>query len=297
MSGPGLAGLLLAATLAGAQLEARLSPGQITVGDRVEVELLVRTAGDAEAHELEPPAWGDSWGEAEILALAALERSHGDGELLWRQVVTVTAFRPGTVELPPIEMRLRSESASHTLTTPGDLTFEVRSLLAEAEGALAPRPPEAPRRLPVAQAFWWSTGVLALACLAAAIAVARRRRPEAGHAPALDPLTECRLGIEAAASREPASAGFTELSSSLRTYLARRLEVPARESTTPELGRLLAGLDGAADWLHLLARCDEARFCGSEPDRETLRARCGQGRRLVESLEAALARSPHGGPR
>ncbi len=156
----------------------------VTVGDRVPVEISVvvpagMIAGDGAEAAPRFPTWRDTWGEAEILEVGELEevdpatvdaravassaagtgsdrnsRSHrnaatgGDPEdrRAWRQSLVLAAFRPGSVPLPPREILVpTAEGRSLRLTTPPDLALEVLSVLPETgEGGAGDGGDEAP---------------------------------------------------------------------------------------------------------------------------------------------------------
>jgi hypothetical protein len=133
---------VLAAGPAGAlEVTATVQPETLTVGDRAEV-LLTVTGDRSELLDLaggEPrfPAWGDRWGDAEIVEVGPVEPvldlarggSEENGQArLFRQRLVVTAFRPGRVALPPREIALpgppRSPSKSVICPTTHSTTMD-----------------------------------------------------------------------------------------------------------------------------------------------------------------------------
>jgi len=266
------------------RLQVEIAAGEPTVGDRVAVELVLTVpARPAQAPRF--PAWEKTWGEAEIVTVGDVETGEaetaaGGGRpgVVYRQRLTLAAFRPGRVALPPQQVVVPGdgEAGSLTLTTPDDLALEVRSVLpSPEEGAGAadgtvPVPPPQPARppvaLPVGARFWTTAGLLAAALAAVVALLLRRRRgaEESAGAAALPPFEELARHLAAARRESAADAGLTRVSLALRRYLGRRLGFPAAESTTSEIRRQLAGRrlpDGVARRCgELLAACDLVKF-------------------------------------
>lgn len=281
----------LAAALAAAagppRLTVELEPPQVTVGDRVRATLEVVLPGGEEG---EPyfPAWGASWGEAEVLAVAPVERAGTEGgDRIFRQRLELTAFRVGRVPLPPVAV---DTPAAARLATPDDLALDVRSVLPPGEAA--PQPPEPPRPLPLGEAFWWTAALLA----AAGLALAWAGRPvgaAAGTPAPADPLTE--LGRALATLRGASDAGrvHAELSRALRRYLGRSLSFSAMECTTLEVGRHLARRRDAASFTapvrDLLVACDRVKFAREPATPGEAGERLAAAQALAEELARRLA--------
>jgi len=259
----------------GPTVDVEVAPGPHTVGDRIEVVLTVSVPGAADARP-RFPAWGETWGEAEVFAAGPPQRVEAGGEApdapqtLWRQSLVLAAFRPGRIELPPREIAVplageadvppRSESVvpqareagrrgTARVSTPDDLALEIASVLPAAEGGEGegaeippPRPPAPPRELPLGAAFWWTlaAGLGLLAALAGLAAVRRRKAAAAGTpAPHLPPLAELDRALAAARAAASPAAGLAGVSLALRRFLGRTLGFPAAESTTSEVQRQL----------------------------------------------------------
>lgn len=302
---PSLAALMALAVAAPAraaaapELTAELHPAEATVGDRVEA-VLTLSLPPQDARELngEPrfPPWGESWGEAEVLAVEAVERA---GPATWRQRLVLAAFRPGAMALPPVEVAVPAGpdgTGAARLTTPGDLTLRVRSVLPPEEegGAPPPLPPRPPRPLAAGAAFLATAALLAAACLALALLLARRRRRAAEEAaarrPPATPFEELEAALARLAVERAAEPFHTGLSLALRRYLARRLGFPALESTTREVRRELTGrhLEVAAEAAHLLARCDRVRFARGAASEAAMAELRERARRVALAIEEHL---------
>ncbi|HET9766734.1 MAG TPA: hypothetical protein VFS60_07795 [Thermoanaerobaculia bacterium] len=289
--------------VAGAAVRARLSPAEITVGDRVRVELEVTLPpGERWA----PPALDPrlrQWGGAEVLAAQRPQALPG-APTRYRLDLLVTAFKPGKVTLPPIPVvvsPLRQEDPSPPqplrLMTP-PLAFTVRSVL-PAEGQPTPQPPTPPQPLPFGDAFWWTTGGLALACLAAAGLLLWRRRGLAAEAPAAPPLPPLARFLRdlAALGTEPSvEQVHTGISLALRQLLAALLGFPAAERTTTEIERELrrGRLEAPTrrHLLELLRRCDEVKFARRPASREDAAERLAAARQVGEDVGRELAPEP-----
>ncbi len=280
-------------------LSATLSPAEITVGDRVRVELEVTL----------PPGerWGPptvdpglhQWGEAELLAQRRPQQIPGEPRR-YRLELLVTAFRPGKVSLPPIPVTvapLRQEDPSPPAPLRFDtppLAFSVRSVL-PAQGQPTPQPPTPPQPLPAGTTFWWTVGGLALASLLAAGALLWRRRGLVAARPAAPPLSPMAQFLRdlAALGREPSpELVHTRLSLVLRQLLAALLGFPAVERTTSEIDRELRRGHLAAPTrrhlLDLLRRCDEVKFARRPASREDAQQRLATAREVGEEIQHEL---------
>jgi hypothetical protein len=290
-------------TSASPALRAKLSPAQITVGDRVRVELEVTLpAGERWGPPVVDPQMRQ-WGDAELLAKQRPELVPGK-PARYRLELLVTAFRTGKVTLPPIAVALapvRQEDPAPpsplVFTTP-PLSFEVRSVL-PAQGEPTPQPPTPPQPLPVGQAFWWATGGLGLACLLAAGALLWRRRGMAAlrpSEPALPPFGQFLRQLAALAADPSPERVHTGVSLALRQLLAALLGFPATERTTTEIDRELRQgrltQPTRKGLMELLRRCDEVKFARRPATREEALTRLASARQLGADVERELVPPP-----
>ncbi|HEV8241545.1 MAG TPA: hypothetical protein VGS57_19440 [Thermoanaerobaculia bacterium] len=284
-------------------IRARLSPSQITVGDRVRVELEVTLLS---GERWGPPALDPrlrQWGEAEILAAQRPQALPG-APARYRLDLLVTAFKPGTVTLPPIAVfaaPLHQEDPSPPpplrLDTP-PLQFTVRSVL-PAEGEPTPQPPTPPQPVPLGHVFWWTSGGLALACLAAVGLLLWRRRGIVAAVPAtapLTPLARFRRDLAALAAEPSLEQLHTGISMALRQLLAALLAFPAAERTTTEIDRELRRSRLEANTrrrlLELLRRCDEVKFAKRATSRQEANERLAAARDLGNDVTRELVPEP-----
>lgn len=278
--------------------ELSLSPsGPVTVGDPVEAVLTVRLPNEPDDPGAEPrfPLWGRRWGEAEVVEAGEPQRVEHGGEVSYRQRLVLTAFRPGTVELPPVEVAVPSPGdggRTRALATPAGLAFEVRSVLPPGDEVPAPMPPAGLRRLPWGAPFWAAlAGFGAAALLLSALLLRRRRSATASAAtrPAAPPLPELLAELDGAAGLASSLEAHTRLSFALRRYLGRRLPFPALESTTSEVHRRLLShqIPGPLTRraVELLRACDLVKFARREDGPERARERVEAAREIGRELE------------
>ncbi len=288
------------------RLAVTLEPETLTVGDRVRATLSLTADPSALAGEPRFPAWGETWGTAEVLETTPVERRDaGGGRVEYRQSVVLTAFRPGRVALPPRTVALPGAEATRALETPADLALSVRSVLppaAEGKAPPEPRPPAPPRALPLGRAFWWTLAAMGLvACGALGLAVARARAAAgagagAGSRRALPPAEELAASLAEAARETSVERAHVALSLALRRYLGRALGFPALESTTSEIRRELRGRRApepvAARSVEVLGACDRVKFAREPSAHPALEARLEAAREIADRLEAHLAPAP-----
>lgn len=282
-----LAGAALT-TGARAEVEVTLDPPAITVGDPATATLAVDLPGNA---TLTFPDWSRGWGDARVLEAGPVEATPAGGRTRYRQRITLTAFRIGKIELPPVA--IRTEGGAGELTTPKALALEVRSVLPADAAQSTPMPPEPPRPLPRPRAALWTIGALALAIAAAAFAARRAGlvRAAAGEAPALPPLPELEAALAALAGVAPAS-GHARLSTALRRYFGRALGFHAVESTTREIERQLAARHLEATLVarsaRLLRDADQVKFARRDATSDELERRRTEALALAGAVETHL---------
>jgi hypothetical protein len=274
-----------------------LAPNDITVGDAARAVVTV-TARTAElAGEPRFPIWGPTWGEAEIIEKdAPFKTGERDGVATWQQTLTLRAFRPGSVPLPPIPVEVPLKQGTLRFQTPAGLALAVRSVIPPEEKNPLPKPPAAMRPLGIGSRFWWTLGILsALALLSLWLLLRRRKTAATGAAevPALPPFEELATELDRLAAEPSMLALHTRLSLALRRYLGRRLPFPAVESTTAEIQRQLLSrrMPGpiARQAVELLRACDLVKFARQDVESGRAQERVATARRLAGELEAHLA--------
>lgn len=285
--------ILMAVPASAQQVQVSLSPNQPTVGDRVEAVIAVQVDPALLAADPRFPVWGRTWGEVDILAASEPRRTmEADGSVVYRQRLTLSAFRPGKVPLPPMAIAVPLRSRTVQVSTPAGLSVDLRSVLPRDRKDVKPKAPRAPVRLPVGDAFWWTLAGMLAACLALGLLILRQRR-QAGPAeearPDLAPFPELAATLDRLAAEPSAVRLHTGLSLAFRHFLARALGFGAEEHTTTEIQRhLLAGRLPAPlvrQSVDLLRACDLVKFARQEVDPERSRERLDSARRLGMEID------------
>jgi hypothetical protein len=264
------------------------------VGDPVEAVLTLQTPAASLAGDPRFPVWGASWGDAEILEKGEPRKvGEAGGTATWRQRIVIAAFRTGKVDLPPVAVAVPQKDRTLQAQTPAGLGLAVRSVLPPGEKDPKPRPPAALRPLPVGAPFWWTLAGLSLlsALLVRALWDQHRRRQTAAAdaRPALPPFEELVAALDGLDAEPSMLRLHTRLSLALRRYLGRALAVPAPESTTSEVQRLLAGRrlppSLVRQTVELLRACDLVKFARQEVGEERGRERAAVARKIGGEIQ------------
>ena len=272
----------------GPRVDVKVFPETITVGDRVEAELVVRADGLVGPPRF--PSWRRGWGDAEVLEASEPERV-GNG---WRQRLVVTGFAPGRLVLAPVEVAVPLVGGTVRVLTPEGVSVEVRSVLPPGDESPEPKAEKPPVGLPIGEAFWWSLAVggLLLAGAIALYAWSRRESEGAEAVPVMEPLSELLAELERLAAEGSSVRVHTRLSHAFRRYLGRAAGFAALERTTTEIHRQLLGRRLPAPLVRrvveLLRACDLVKFARQEVGREETEGRVERARSLAEELEREL---------
>lgn len=312
--------LLIIATLAGAAparaqqapriASVTMAPATATVGDRIALEIAVEHARGV---TLEGPAFGASFGDFDLIAVARpkTERA-GDGERTLLRY-TLTAFVTGTAALPPLAIAWHdANGATGRIETPAR-SITVRSVLQPGDGDLRPLKPQLAlgedARSPALPALY----VAVFAALTALGYVMLRRiiaiqPPERATAPpAPGPREAARASLDALAARgfdaAAADAWYETIAGTLRRYLSDRFDFPAYAMTRTELQREMVRA-GVGRWparlaANVLEQCDAVQFAGYRPPSERADADLTAAYEIIELSAAAeggaAAAEPAGG--
>jgi hypothetical protein len=289
--------LAAAPLLAQPPVTVALAPTNPTVGDHVQATLTVRVPTAGLAADPRFPAWGKTWGEAEVVEGGKpVKVSEQGGTAVWEQRITVRAFKPGSVPLPPVAVAIPYKTGTVAAQTPAGLALAVRSVIPAAEKEPAPRPPAPPRSLSLGKHFWWTLAGLLAACLGAAGLLwlqKRRRQGAPGAAPALPPFEELAAALDRLRGEGSMLALHTGVSFAVRRYLGRRLPFPAVESTTSDVQRQLLSrrMPGplTRQTVELLRACDLVKFARQPVGESQGRERAEAARRIAGEWESHLA--------
>jgi hypothetical protein len=274
-----------------------IAPNEPTVGDRVQATITLRMRSADLAGEPRFPVWGKTWGEVEIVGQSPPAKiSDQGGTAVYGQRLTLAAFRPGRVPLPPMEIAVPMRAGTFKAQTPAGLAIAVRSVIPQSEKNPQPKPPAAMRSLPIGERFWWTLAILLAACLALAWLLFRRRRAVAASTaelPPLPPFEELAAELDRLRAEPSMVALHTRLSFALRRYLGRRLPFPAVESTTSEVQRQLLSrrMPGplVRQTVELLRACDLVKFARQEVGETQAQERAEAARRIAGEFESHLA--------
>lgn len=283
--------LLLATSASAQQVQVSLSPHQPTVGDRVVATITLQVEPGSLAADPRFPTWKATWGEAEVVESAPPQKV---SDTTWSQRLVLAAFRTGQVPLTPVQIAVPLRDRTVQVSTPAGLSLDVRSVLPKGEKNPRPKPERPPVPLPIGEAFWWTLGVMSLACLVLGALLLRKRKTgeEPETLPALAPFEELTTILGRLTTEGSAVKLHTALSLAFRRYLARTLDFPAEERTTSEIhrsllsGRLPAPMVRQA--VELLRSCDLVKFARLEVDEELSRQRIETARRIAGEVEERL---------
>jgi len=283
----------------GAALGVEISPAEIKVGDHAVATLTLIWEGETPSETPRFPTWQKEWGDAEVIEASPVEEVPGQGaRRIYRQEVQITAFRPGTLELPAPRVVIPLGKETVEAVAKGTARLLVGSVLpGEKDPAAEKLEAKGPAGLLPSQApllrFLLTTGLLGVALIALLTRLARRLAAQS--TPALAPrdaLAELppheeflrRLG---AIDPGQGDRAFTALSFALRQFLGRILGFKALESTTTEIQRRLRNLlpvTVSQEIVALLRECDRAKFARIEVELATTSQRLEQGRHLARQV-------------
>ena len=272
----------------------------VSLGERFEAAVAVdHPAGRSVTFPAPPPglpeaAPGLAFGDAEVLSARRLAPT-ARGTTRTDSVVYTLAVFELDAALGPVRIQLSTPGDTTQLES-GVVDLAVRSETA-GEASPQPAPPEPPFSFPSA---WWIWALVALAAAGiAALAVPwMRRRFGRRHDDTvrLPPYAEARGRLEtlsgAPLDDTRAPERIVVLAEVLRTFLGRRLGVPALEATTSELDAALAdddrvpgaARDAARDVLRI---ADLVKFADATPGADTARDALQKVRDAVDTVEGA----------
>ena len=271
-------------------LAVNIDSEQAAIGDRLSASLILTfmvPAGGPPRF----PVWERHWGDAEILAV---EEPVDQGDGVWTQQLELTVFEVGLATLPAVEIEVPAGGTTTTVTsTP--VVVGIRSVLPPGEQPAEPQAPEGVRSLPAGERFWWTVGLLGLACCALAglaLRTAQRIRKTLA-ALALSPLDALSKALGGLRREQDTERLFTGLSLELRRYLGRSIGFPAAEGTTTQIQRQLRAQqlppELIQETLGLLREVDQIKFARGGADPQRAGQRLDDTAALARKVEAWLA--------
>jgi hypothetical protein len=218
-----------------------------------------------------------------------------DGRVQVAGLYSVTPWRPGTVELPELVVRIASADGAVRVVTVPLPSFEVGSVLPADAAVLEPMPAKGV----IGPSFaWWPFALLLLAILALGLLAwrwLRRDRPAvAGPAvPAVPPRARALAALDRAHAAGLIESGewkdfYTRISHALREYLEAIHPAWGEDLTTSELLariRVDMGPDEAAAVARLLRPADQVKFARRVPVADEARSEWEAARRWVERFD------------
>ena len=284
-SSPPVAAAAAVATLA-TVAELTFAPELFHVGDRVVVSIVLDTG---RGRVLTPPAALPAADWTVIHAVEVLPRSAGR----WEVRVAFSSFQPGVLTLPPIDVgpfllqNVRVQAAS-LLPTGGGAPLVLRPLRHQL--AL----PGTTAGLLIAAITLLAVPHLVISGVLVLVRGARRWRVQRVRNLPRARLRQEVSRLHAGAAAPTALAFYVRLGQLLRTYLALRLQIPARAATTRELRAALPAL-GFPDRLGseltaILDTADRVKFAGQPSDRAEMLALSERLVTLVDEIDSDLQR-------
>ena len=278
----------------GPRLEVTVAPDQARVGDLVEATLTLHVPPGY--GEPTFPNWQQHWGRAEIRQVGEVLQTAGPGdERVYSQILTVTAFRPGAMLLPPPSVTVAREDTGEVteVTAREPTNFDVVSILPEQEEAHEPKPAARPLGLPLGTRFWWTVALLTALVAALASLLFRQRRVEGPSIErAEDPWTAFQRALARLAQSKDPETVFTGLSLEFRRFLGSAFAFPAAESTTTEIKKRLrtSGLspDVGSRIVALLVEADGVKFAKRRPEENRTRECLGVAQSTGEQIRSFL---------
>ncbi|MCU0237148.1 MAG: BatD family protein [Acidobacteria bacterium] len=274
--------LFLAPGADAAQATLSSSASTVTIGERVELRVVVRTEPGTRAVRLQVPP-----GAYEVIGRRSLPATGSADVRTFVEIVTVAFFQTGDFTIGPFQVDLLPAGPGPAGREPeptGQLVIRVRSLLGENDKDIRPLKELLAMRGDPRHLLPFAAALLLLLLLAGLIALllrrARRKRaPEAAPPPPPELELEARLR-ELRRQDLPARGEFRPffiaLSAMLKHFIQRAYGFNAEDCTTSETMALLQGRENdGAIVSHLdavLTQADLVKFARRLPGSEELAA-------------------------
>lgn len=288
-----------------ARVTARASVDSVAVGERFTITLTAEHEPGVLVAFPDPGSGTLTVGDIELVRRVPAART--PGAAVDSVTYEAAAFAVETAVMPPLAVRFTTASEDTFSAATDTLRLPMRAVAPPGAQEIQDLAPLVEFRRPL-----WFYLLIALGVLLAIAALVywlRRRRRRSGTvapaAPPPSPYDEAVERLHRLESIDLTAAGdvkpyYVELSDLLRTYLARRLGVAAREETTGELVRELrtrAGQPDVPDDLaprvaDILGVADLAKYADARPAPERGRAALRAAREAVDAVEAARRPAP-----
>ena len=289
-----------------AQVEAYVEADSLRIGERTTLWMVVEHSFQSQVVFPDADTGPTLFGDLEVLGRSApgyrymgAERSGGRIDSIG---YTVTTFALDKAEVPALPAWI-VQSRDTTIAGADPFTVPVPSVLpSDTTTAMQPLMP------PVAFPYTWSQWAAMSALVFALLMLGLwgywryRRQGEAGQ-PASSQKPDTAYGAATATlnslsppgAHAEAKAFYTALTQALRTYLAARLRIPARERTSAELVAALQRHprvpESSVERIQqVLQQADLAKFAATYPDATTNRNALQETKQAVSTIEEALTK-------
>lgn len=279
-----------------------VSSSTATVGDRIDAVLQVTVP---EGYAADRPDPGQELGKFRVSGTSWEGPVAAGGKSRFTLKLVLAAFETGTLEIPPIEIKVRG-GGSESLLSSSTVKVEIRSVLGGSAPPAGGKPDLADLKPPASMPADYRPVFVALGILAALLAAAaaawwihrlvapklaavkapedpfRRLPPHVWAYAELQRLLEGRLADEGDVGQF-----FNDLSRILKLYLGGRYRLSLLEQTTGELPALLKETGTPQDAMRsvrsLLERCDGVKFARELPDVARCRESVEEAYRIVDA--------------
>lgn len=220
-----------------AQVTMSASTATATVGERIELRVIVRAEPGVKGMRLEIPN-----GDYEIVGRKTRSAGEAAGGGTFEEIVTITFFKTGDFAVGPFEVELLPRRADRPSEFTGKLTVHVRSLLSADDKDIQPLKEPLALRGDPRHLLPYAAMVLLLLLLVAVVVMLRRklqRKKKLAAEPPLPPEVELEQGIRELRGKNLWQAGefrqfFIALSAMLKRFIERAYGFNAEECTTIE---------------------------------------------------------------
>jgi hypothetical protein len=286
----------------GPRLRTVVSADSVYIGERFTVSFVGEHAEGTELGFPDPSSNLDRFGAVEILERRAVtSRALGGGQRVDSVAYEVTTFALDSVRVPAVPVQVVAGGDTSFARTPPRGVAVVSVIGAESKGIHSVAP-----LAPFPRAWWaWVLAALVATMLLAGLAYLWWRRQEESEeaAPSVRPASEIdQTPYEAATTwirqlesydlsdPDAIKPFYVELSSALRVYLARELDVAALERTTREVVAALEDradvpADAAGRLQAVLELADLVKFADARPDAADHEKAIAASRAALDAIE------------
>jgi hypothetical protein len=287
------------------QVEAYVEADSLRIGEQTTLWMVVEHSFQSEVVFPEADTGPTLFGDLEVLRRGAPGYRYMGAARTGGRIdsigYTVTTFALDEAEVPALPAWVVMGEDT-TIAGSDAFTIPVPSVLpADTTTAMQPLMPLA--SFPYTWGQWLAASALVLALLALGLwgYMRYRRQGDAedaashGHTATAYEATCTQLStLSPPEAHAEAKAFYTALTQALRTYLAERLHIPARERTSAELVEALrrhprVPQDASERIEAVLERADLAKFADTYPDAAANRTALQETKQAVDAIEHALA--------